>query len=304
VQNKIYIELNQTFDLATNPDLKKVSETTFQEVRGLTLARPGFVLNRDFGTKHRFPSYPPISMRSATVMYDREAEMYHYIVVGIASDGKTKIYIHDPSDGNADAHGWLELTNVTADFEDENGNDPEFRWLVTDAVKKAILVYGNGIPLQITKQSARMQFGVVLPAGWYGEKHQLIPHFVEIGSADSGSGGGDLTWDAPSYDYGTVSTDKVRNHTITNNGIAAVTITSFSVESDFHSGGSGDKFFEDTNSTAPVELQPGQSAVVEVTANAVSGSSEPTTLREGLLSAITASYSVHKDLYGYFRDPE
>jgi hypothetical protein len=300
-RNLQHLDISQVFNLITRADRAKISENQFIEVSGVFNTLEAIVAQRDFGSKNLYENYPTgRDLVSGFLLFDAVDREYHPIILVKDSLGDLEIWVHDEY--------WIEITPTFPEWQPGAGTeDVLVKWLGVDSRRKAIMVYSYGgetfVPVSIGKQAERERFGQTIPAGWYAERHQLIDKTELIGSFSDGAPPGDLAWDAEAYDYGAVFTDRVRAHTITNNGVTAVTINSFSVDSEFHSGGMGTAYYELTLSTAPITLQPGESTTVEVTANAVLNESEPTTWREGTLSATTDTISVHKSLYGYFRDP-
>jgi len=297
-----YLELNEMSDLLTITDRRKAPGSQPQEMVGVTLARPGFVLNRDFGTTNRFDSYPSsLSLRSAAVVFHQDRDEYWTLAVGIAENGDTEIWGFAPPLGM-----WGKLEPLPDEFEPNNGENPHIRWLVTDSITKFVVIIGDNYPLSIQWHDERTLYDDVIPEGWYAELHQLIPDSESIGTFDQGvQPEGDLGWDAFSYSYGNVDQDKVVLHRIINNGVVPVTINGFETTSDTH--GESVPYFEITDDPTndgadPVVLQPGEWVDVEVTANAISGEQAFTDFQECLLMAMTSVGTISKQLQGYFRD--
>lgn len=233
-QDLHYLELSEVVDLVTIVDRKKTPESHPQEMRGVTLARPGFVLNKDFGTKDKFSNYPDILLRSATVLFDKDKDVYWTFVAGINDSTETEIWVHDP-----ESNVWAELTDPPSGFSRDNGLYPHIRWLVTDSTKKVVLIAGDNPPLSIQWHAARTRYGDTIPAGWYAELHQLIPHYVRVGGLGaandpdvptSPSEGEFMRWDTDFYDYGEVGGPVAQTHTVHNKSAKDGVWVTFSLE--------------------------------------------------------------------------
>jgi len=289
-----YLELNEMSDLLTITDRRKAPGSQPQEMVGVTLARPGFVLNRDFGTTNRFDSYPSsLSLRSAAVVFHQDRDEYWTLAVGIAENGDTEIWGFAPPLGM-----WGKLEPLPDEFEPNNGENPHIRWLVTDSITKFVVIIGDNYPLSIQWHDERTLYDDVIPEGWYAELHQLEPTFVEVGSTVEGSPAGDLSWDSKSYHYGSISHEK--EHVLTNNGLEAISVTNVTLDTGtLECDPNTDQFeFVGTPETS-FTLQPGDSRTFTVVMNQCP-TDDILVEWSAPLTAVTAEFNAVKELKGSF----
>jgi hypothetical protein len=137
---------------------------------------------------------------------------------------------------------------------------------------KTVMLYGTSalkpemrLPVVIQKHDERSRFGITLPAGWYSERHQLMPNFVDVSVTES-EAGGDLAWDALEYNYGMVRVATDRNHTFKNHSPETISIINIAVSTDLWDI-ENPKFELIDPPITPIQLGADESVTVTVRAN-------------------------------------
>lgn len=94
----------------TNVDVPDLPESHVYRRRG-GRSEPGYIFVRDFGTVHRYISYPTTNLTPSTVtlisgtsFYDNVEKRTYDLVVGLDKDNKTRIYLGTPTGT------WVEMT--------------------------------------------------------------------------------------------------------------------------------------------------------------------------------------------------
>jgi hypothetical protein len=102
----------------TDFDMPDLPDNVIIEGRGLR-SRPGFILVRDFGTKHRYASYPTVPYAVTIVdgftMFDPTTSTEYPIVVGYDDNSRLHVYVYDESLSGSNpgtTNHWIELTRV------------------------------------------------------------------------------------------------------------------------------------------------------------------------------------------------
>lgn len=97
-ENLRLLSVREIVDYITNVDERDLTENYASEIRGLRLARPGLVTERDFGTVNRYAAAAYPSTPSAITMIDGfplliPTEAIHYdIVAGLDTSTNTRLY--------------------------------------------------------------------------------------------------------------------------------------------------------------------------------------------------------------------
>jgi len=97
------LKIAGTKGFATNVDEQDLKENFYLRMRGLRSETEGFVAERDFGTKHRYSSYPTgITIVDGTVLNVPASSAEYDIVAGYDSSGRLRLFVYDSA--------WIELT--------------------------------------------------------------------------------------------------------------------------------------------------------------------------------------------------
>lgn len=99
--------IDRVEDLVTNVDPTDLGENFASDLRGFRIDKDGVIVFRDYGTIHRFASYPSgfTFVYGATIYIPSENTQYE-LAVGYDSSNNTQIYVDDG------AGGWTQLTRT------------------------------------------------------------------------------------------------------------------------------------------------------------------------------------------------
>lgn len=93
-----YLMINQLVDYITNSDTGDIPSQYATDIRGIRLDRPGMLAVRDYGTKHRYASYPTgITIRKAYNFNVIDENKEYDILVGTDSSTNMRLFAGDGS---------------------------------------------------------------------------------------------------------------------------------------------------------------------------------------------------------------
>ena len=103
-------DIREVKGYVTNLDRVDIADNYAIDLRGVRLSTPGFLIQRDYGTKHRYATYPTTNVGSPPnvnvvngfTLYDPVAAADYEFIVGLDNNNGLHVWVFDGS--------WVELT--------------------------------------------------------------------------------------------------------------------------------------------------------------------------------------------------
>lgn len=171
-------QIDEVLRWITNVDRNDLRENYASDIRGLRLTKPGIVMERDFGTKHRYPaaSYPSkpsaVTIIDGFNMYLPSEGAEYDIVVGLDTSNNMRIYVGDGTT-------FSELTE-------------SFTMVITS-------ISGQTFVANTLKDSLGVAFGTALGADYFRDWIAVTPTGFPglITASTAYSGAGNITFTLP-----------------------------------------------------------------------------------------------------------
>lgn len=229
------LKINEIEGFVTNADPVEQAKAFARRFRGFRNTRPGIIAERDFGTQHRFPTYPVTDPRSIS-----NATNASPIVVTVTAHGYSNgntVYISGVGGNTAANEQWV-IANVTANTFELSGSTGNGAYTSGGVVGKVKATMVDGFTLfdPNTGKQHEVIIGLdgsnntrvwVEDSGWIEITRKVTAAVNEGG----GIGATDTTVDIDTVDEGGVTitpvTDEFKDYIVINDSqtSSAVTIT-------------------------------------------------------------------------------
>lgn len=167
---KVQISIRRALGFVTNVDAVDLVSNYFKRVRGLRNSGESYLAQRDYGTKHRYASYPTgITIKQTFRFIDPTTGTEYDVVAGLDSSNNLRFYVWDtdPLDSTAK---WMEITRkLTAKVNEPTGilgTDTEVDIdTIVDILGNAVTLSANEVETWVCYNSTRGNHAIVTNSG-------------------------------------------------------------------------------------------------------------------------------------------